>query len=160
MQDEEKREFTIVVNKGTQEEQEVQSEGGPLMVVVCQEGIQIDFKDPDIEEIGPEQTVAYSNALPQEHWYFLLGQARFMELWNVVFPQLPVPPELAKGTLAHKHIVGMIMLGLKAMSEGKRPFFRLPESYLHPSTQRLVVSLFHAMQGKDREEDAKSKGLS
>jgi hypothetical protein len=48
-------------------------------------------------------------------------------------------------SLAPKHVAGLIMLMAKAIGEGKQPFVRLAESYLHPKHQVRLADLFIAI---------------
>jgi hypothetical protein len=43
------------------------------------------------------------------------------------------------------HVAGMIVLACEAMFQGKSVFFRNPETYLHPATERRIVATFKKM---------------
>ena len=117
-------------------------ETAPLTLICHKDDIDLKALDPDVVEITPQDTVKCTNEISQDDWDFIRKVPRFVSWWNIVFPDINLPLVLKNAPLAHKHVIGMLVLIAKAMFERKRTFVRLPESYLHPSTQRELANLF------------------
>jgi hypothetical protein len=104
---------------------------------------------PDHFPIGPEQTIECSRSLEQDQWEQIRAEPNFVRFWDILWGNQSVPPEvLAKGNLATRHAVGLILLILKARAEGLKMHIMYPETYLHPMQQRMLMSLIHKVAGK------------
>lgn len=122
--------------------QELSVEAKELTVLVHPDTIQVDVIELDFQEITPIQTVQTMEQMALMTWAELREAPLFLELWKLVYPDLAVPEIITKAPIAQKHIAGMIYLIIEAMIAGKKPFVRLPETYLHPSTQLRLGDLF------------------
>lgn len=91
---------------------------------------------PDVVSIDPHDTIERAKQISPADWQSLKASANFMRLFRLVFPdaQLPDHPLQMHGS-GVRHVVGLLVLTFTALREGKTPFWRLPESYLHPSAQ-------------------------
>jgi hypothetical protein len=104
---------------------------------------------PDHFPIGPEQTIECSRSLEQDQWEQIRVEPNFVRFWDILWEERSSPPEvLAKGNLATRHAVGLILLILKARSEGLKMYIMYPETYLHPTQQRMLMSLIYKVTGK------------
>lgn len=124
-------------------------DGKPLTVLVHQGGMEVSLLDDDIATITAEDTVAMATNTPQAEWDEVRKLDRFLALYNKVFDGAAPPVVLKSAPLDVRHIVGMIFLIAKALSEGKRPFIKLPETYLHPKQQAQLASMLVDMQKGD-----------
>lgn len=121
-------------------------DGKPFTMLVHQGGLEVDAVDDDIATITAEDTVREAAKIPQNEWDMLRAMPQFIELFKLVFPFDP-PVVLAKSTIDVRHVVGMLALIAHAIGEGKRPFIKLPETYLHPANQGGLASLLVRLTG-------------
>jgi len=101
------------------------------------EGTQVIENDrEDTVNIDPMKTLAIADAVNDAHWKELKHNMAFMHKFRMVFGDLglaDVPLQMhGKGV---QHVVGLILLTDTAIGLGLNPFWRLPESYLHPKHQ-------------------------
>jgi len=126
------------------DDQEVQIPKQPLSVMVHQQDMQIDV--PDAVLIGPEQTVQLSNELEQDQWALIRETPQFLKFWTTLWGDgYEPPPKLARGTLAARHVTGLILMMVKARAEGKTIHLQYPETYLHPAQCARFMSLVYAI---------------
>jgi len=117
------------------------------------EGTQVIENDrEDTVTIDPTQTLVMADAVSDTNWKALKHNRAFMHKFRMVFGDLGLPDhplqQLGSGV---KHIVGLILLTDTAIELGLNPFWRLPESYLHPKHQAgLGDLLIHYMNIIDR----------
>jgi DNA topoisomerase VI subunit B len=110
----------------------------PLTVIAHPQGIRVDV--PEFVEINPKNTIRTMEDMTQTEWQYISNGDLFKELWNTVFPgdkAIKIPTtieELNSGDMGCAHVAGMIVLACEALFEGKKVFFRTPETYLHPAT--------------------------
>lgn len=120
--------------------------GKQKLTVLChQDDVEITNDLEDTVEITPEDTLARAAQLTEADWVWLQAQPDFMRRLRCVFKEDRFPE--FKGSFkmqGHglKHTVGLILLLLIAAGDGKRPFVRFPESFLHPSQQSGLADLF------------------
>lgn len=90
----------------------------------------------DTVTIDPTQTLVMADAVSDTHWRELKHNLAFMQKFRTVFGDLGLPdhPLQQHGT-GVRHVVGLILLTDAAISVGLNPFWKLPESYLHPKFQ-------------------------
>lgn len=116
--------------------------------IVCHQGdIDVVNDRDDVATIGPMATVDCADALTVHDWLFLREQPRFVKLFMLVFTkneELPPWPVKHQG-LGTRHVIGLILLSLRALSEGKTPMLVMPESFLHPSAQCGLADLALAL---------------
>lgn len=115
----------------------------PLTVLVHQGEMNIEA--PDRVLIGAEQTVACANELEPDQWALIRVEPNFIRFWNALWEPIPPPEDLRKSNLAMRHTVGMILLLVECLSEGKRPFLQLPETYMHPKQQARIINMLMAI---------------
>lgn len=86
--------------------------------------------------IDPSITLATSDAINDDMWRSLKHDEGFMHKFRLVFGDLGLPDHSLKqhGT-GVRHIVGLIVATDLVMQIGKSPFWKMPESYLHPKYQ-------------------------
>lgn len=101
----------------------------------------------DQVEIGPEQTLARASQVTDAEWVALMQDATFVELAESVlgagsFPMVPRLKDCGTGT---RHITGMILLFSEL--NGRQPYVRYPESFLHPLSQTRLAQLLIRLSG-------------
>lgn len=127
-------------------EQEHKLEGKRLMLLVHQGGLEVHATDEDIFTITAEDTVKAAAIIPAAEWAQVRVMPKFVEYFKMVFEFDP-PVNLAASTIDVRHVVGMMLLLGKALAEGKRPFIKLPETYLHPKQQSNIASFLVKLSG-------------
>lgn len=127
-----------------------------LNLVFHKGDVAINNDRPDTIEITPAQTLEVARGIDGNAWVWLKEQPSFMRLLRMVFPEdqfdLPPIPLQQHGT-GMQHVVGLIVLLRHAQKQGKTPFVRYPESYLHPSQQVGLADLFNAMTKPEKDHD-------
>lgn len=129
-------------------------ETGNFTVLVHQQGIRVDV--PEFVEINPRNTLACMESMTQKEWEWISTGPLFKTLFDKVFDHKEmnfnackkIPStiqELIEGDIGITHVCGMIVLGCEALMIQKSIFVRNPETYLHPATERTIVSMFHKM---------------
>tara|TARA_R110000822_G_scaffold35007_7_gene98883 strand:+ start:926 stop:1354 length:429 start_codon:yes stop_codon:yes gene_type:complete len=108
----------------------------------------------DAVTIDPTQTLAMADAVSEDHWRELKGSMAFMHKFRMVFGDLGLPdhPLQLHGS-GVRHVVGLILLTDTAIGVGLNPFWKFPESYLHPSHQAglgdLLINYAAHIDGKN-----------
>jgi len=125
---------------------ELPEQGDNRLTIMCHPGeINVQNDVADTVTIDPQATMACAAKVNANAWTWLKQQPRFMELLRCVFPDnkfnLPDHPLQMHGS-GLQHTVGLILLVLDAQKQGKRPFIRFPETYLHPAQQLGLADLF------------------
>jgi len=130
-------------------EQEHDIEGSPtnLKVVLHQQGIKVDV--PSFVEINPTTTLKCMDEMTENAWLWISQGGVFQALWKEAHDpsHTPTIPKSIKHfelvDLGVKHMAGMIVMAYEAAVINKQNvFIRNPETYLHPATERYVVSMF------------------
>ena len=122
---------------------------GNFTVLVHKQGIKVDV--PEFVEINPRNTLRCMEDMTQSQWLWLSGGELFQALFRLAFQdqeEITVPPtiqELNDGDMGIAHVAGMITLGCEALFANKNIFVRNPETYLHPKTERCIMTMFQAM---------------
>lgn len=129
-------------------EEEVEIERKPLMVCLPREGMEIAVAESEgYVLIGPEETVALSNRLPQEEWDQIRQHEGYLGLWATMF-DAPPPVVLSKASLAYKHVNGLILMTIEATANKKPMHWKLPESYLHPVQCAKLMTFYSHITGR------------
>lgn len=107
----------------------------------------------DTVTIDPVQTLVMADAVSAEHWKELKHNLAFMHKFRMVFGDLGLADHpLQQHGKGVQHVVGLILLTDTAVSLGLNPFWRLPESYLHPKYQLGLGDLIvHYMNIVDKQ---------
>lgn len=150
----EKKIATIKVNNETCHDIETK----PLTMLFHGPGVhKLEPLDEDIVQIGPEETILCAMELSQDDWDSVRITPVFGRLWKCVFPD-DLPPEKIKNEgMGFKHVIGLIILLVKTINSGKRPYVRFPESYLHPRAQVGLADLFLVLNGGKTLDEEKQK---
>lgn len=125
-----------------------------LIVIGHQQGLQVDVDDPKFVEINPQDTISCIQNLTQGQWEHISTGPPFRYLWDSLADpedrdKFALPKDVEHLKLMDQgiqHLAGMVILGFETMLSGKNVFYRQPETYLHPSTQRFVVTLITNLQ--------------
>jgi hypothetical protein len=137
--------YTAVVNGG----EPITVQGAKGMTVLCHQGaMQVDIIDADVREITCETTVAEAARLAADRgeWDAFRAVPIVEQCFRCVFANdIPFPVDLAKAPIDVRHIIGMISLLLFAIITNKRPFIRLPETYMHPANQLGLVDMLNTL---------------
>lgn len=114
------------------------------LTVLVQPGDML-LETPDILTLTPEFTVNFANSIPQEDWEKLLAHENFMRAYSALWEASPPPPVLAKGNLAQRHTVGLILKLIQCTVMGKPVHLFLPETYLHPKQAARIMSMVYVI---------------
>lgn len=118
-------------------------------VIVHQQGLKVEV--PEFVEVDPQDTIRCMSEMTQPQWEWISQGPLFKHLWQEAFDpsDRTDPPKsievLNMGDMGLRHMAGMIVLGCEACMAGKSVFFRNPETYLHPKTERYVATMLHKM---------------
>lgn len=124
----------------------------PINLICHRDDVVIKNDRSDVVSIEPSDTIAYSNALSAEDWTQLKASTEFMRLFRLVFTDIELLDHpLQSHGHGVRHVVGLILLTLDAMRQGKRPFWRFPESHLHPRSQLGLADLVVALTNSRKE---------
>lgn len=144
----------VTTVNGEKTEHEIEPGPRNFTCIVHQQGLRVDV--PEFIEINPKNTIACMEAMNQKEWEWISTGPLFKTLFNLVFDEknernfgnCHIPKtieELNQGDMGIAHVCGMIILGCESFMAGKSVFVRNPETYLHPSTERTIVRMFHKM---------------
>lgn len=97
-------------------------------------------------EIGPEQTLAFVAGIRPNEWAAIRVAPVFEELFRIVFPDMPMPYFLHQEGTGVRHVTGLILMVLE-LEPGQQPYFRMPESFLHPAAQSRMADLLIRFSG-------------
>jgi hypothetical protein len=129
------------------QEQNLETSPSGINVLVHQQGIRVDL--PEMVEINPQDTINCLAGMHEAHWHYITTGELFQVLWHLAMRgELQIPKTLEEMRLADmgmQHVAGLIILGCEAMMQGKSTFFRNPETYLHPKTEQVIMTMFIAM---------------
>jgi hypothetical protein len=125
------------------------------LTLMCHRGdVALAVLNEDIAEIGPTDTLLRVAKLTAEDWRSLATEPMFMTPFKKVFTDMELVADDGFGTipasLGVKHVAGMIILMFEAMAANKRPFIRLPESYLHPRHQGGLADMLIWFSGIEK----------
>ena len=143
---------TIVDGEPVKQEHELDSTKSGFTVIVHQQGIKVDV--PEFVEIDARDTIRCMDEMSQPAWEHISTGPLFRMLWSEAFDpeDRTEPPHkievLNMGDMGLRHVAGLIVLGLETYMAGQNIFVRNPETYLHPKTQRYIMSMFRKMQGQ------------
>jgi len=115
-----------------------------LNVLVHKDDIEIVNDREDVQTIGPEDTLAMAAKFTERTWALAKTDEDFKRRLAVVYPDTDIATDerqLAEYPIAFRHVVGLIVCTNRAINMGKIPFWNLPETYLHPSTQQRITEL-------------------
>ena len=119
-------------------------EAKDLTLICHKEEMQIEA--PGRFSLTPEHTVKVANNLDHKTWKEIKKDKTFLKLWPLVFGTEKLPPNIkTDGTLAQKHVTGLILTLIMANTTGLQLLIKMPETYLHPAAQLGLADLFIAM---------------
>lgn len=143
---------TVLTDKG---ERVPMTLATPLTVILHQGDIDIreilpTDGGPDIVEIGPDHTLQVVATMGPKSYKIVTQHPWLRKSWESVVGaggkhEVSLPEtieEMRASSLASRHVFGMLFLIGEALFSGKRPFVKLPESYLHPAQQCQLGDLF------------------
>lgn len=116
----------------------------PLVILCHPDDMNVVNDRTDVQEITPEDTLAMAARFSVAGWEKAKADLKFQELLRIVFPDLHIesdPRHIREYPVAIRHVVGLIVCTNAAIYHGKSPFWRLPETYLHPKSQTNIGSL-------------------
>lgn len=99
---------------------------------------------PDYVVISSPETVQLARKLSQAD-LDLLHQGGVEKYFQIVLKDVPMPrtvKEVQSTGTGAQHLLGMLVMMINAMCEGKRMHFVHPETHLHPSAQANLSDLF------------------
>ena len=118
--------------------------------IVHQQNIKVDV--PEFIEINPQDTIACMKEMNEQQWEWISTGELFKTLWSEVFKdekkEIIIPNSVEKLNLCDTgmvHVAGMIVLGCEACFGKNNVFYRNPETYLHPRTERTIVGMLMKM---------------
>lgn len=126
------------------------------------EGTQVIENDrEDVVDIDSTSTLLIANDVTHDQWRKLKHSEAFMHKFRLVFGDLGLPDHpLQQHGSGVRHVVGLILLTDTAIKLGLNPFWRLPESYLHPKFQLglgdLLIHYMGIMNGSRKGDVAQS----
>ena len=142
----------LATSQGKTTEVDIPDKPGGINVIVHHQGIKVDV--PEFVEINPRDTLDCMANMTQGQWEWVSTGPIFQELWKLSWDdghasgQQTLPAtieELNNSDFGLIHVAGLITLGVEACIAGNSIFVRNPEIYLHPSTERCIMQMFHKM---------------
>jgi len=128
---------------------EIDTTGNNITCVLHQQGLKVDV--PEFVEINPQDTIACMVVMTQGEWEWISTGEIFCHLWNLAFdPSDRRDPPKSIETMnmldmGLRHMAGIIVLSVETMLAGKSIFLRNPETYLHPKTERHIMTMLNEM---------------
>jgi hypothetical protein len=122
---------TILVDK-----QPYEIETAPITLVTHAGGLRVDALAR--VEIGSPATLMRAAAIHDDEWQRLLADPIFLKLFHLVYQEYELPDtveELLEREHGVQHVVGMLLMIVDTIAEGKQIFLRTPEAHLHPRQQ-------------------------
>lgn len=138
---------SVVDDEIVKEDHELECQN--FTVIVHQQNIKVDV--PTFVEVGPQETIRCMDEMTQKQWEWISTGELFRHLWSEAFDPADrmEPPRLVEvlnmGDLGLRHMAGLIVLGVEACFEGRNVFYRNPETYLHPKTERYIATMLRKM---------------
>lgn len=137
-------------------------------VILHGDDIEVVNDRPDVMDITPEDTLAMAAKFTPKTWAMAKQDEDFKSRLRIVFPDWDIVADnkenLSEYPIGYRHVVGLIVCTNKAINTGKIPFWRLPETYLHPRSEVNLANLmlswrefFAAIKAKLDEEAAAAK---
>ena len=141
--------FTVKAGDDTHE-----IEGEPITVLCHPGGIKVDVLDEDVRRIDPQDTQRMADKLADapDFWLELRSDPVFLRLWKCVWDETELPADLADAPQDMRHIAGLIVCTLWALAHKRRPFWVLPETYLHPRQQTGLADMLVLFTNHTTEE--------
>lgn len=119
----------------------------PFLALVHPGEVNVEVVGEDFTTIGPEETLVVARNLEPEQWALIRENDTFKKAWALVWNDVVPPKHLCIGNLATRHIAGMILMMFQAVSEKRKIFLKLPETYLHPRQAMRLVSMVQFITG-------------
>lgn len=117
----------------------------PLTIICHDDNIEVDNDLADrIMEINPEMTLAMAASFKLSTWEKAKKDEDFKMRLRVIFPDWDIttdPRRLDEMPVAYRHVVGLIVCTNMAINKGMSPWWKLPETYLHPKSQAALADL-------------------
>lgn len=118
----------------------------PISIICHRDDVVIENDLSDVVSIDPGMTIKCASEIDDDTWTQLKLHPEFMRLFRLVFPTIELPDHsLQLHGSGVRHVVGLLVLTFNAMHDGKRPLWRFPESYLHPSAQLGLADVLVAL---------------
>lgn len=130
-----------------------------LNVLCHKNDIEIINDRDDVMEITAEKTVAMTARFTERTWELAKQDADFKRRLGIVFPDIDITKDtrhIKHYPIGIRHVVGLIICTNMAINTGKTPFWRLPETNLHPSSCAKLTDLVMSYQN-DAKEAAKDE---
>lgn len=140
---------THIDEQGNPVQNKFELESKDFAIILHQQNLKVDVLE--FVEVNPQDTIQCIDRMKQNEWEWVSSGKLFKTLWNEAFdPSDRIKPPaliavLNLGDLGLRHIAGMITLGCEAAFAGRSVFFRNPETYLHPKTERYIATMLHTM---------------
>jgi hypothetical protein len=146
--------LVVTTVDGVKTEHELPDKPGGFTCIVHQQGMKVDV--PTYVEVNPKNTIACMADMNQKQWEWISTGPLFTTLFNLVFDQkqethfqnCKIPKtieELNDGDMGVAHMAGLIILSCEAFFAGRSVFMRNPECYLHPATERNIMTMIEKM---------------
>ncbi|WEU67360.1 hypothetical protein [Xanthomonas phage JGB6] len=117
----------------------------PLSIICHTDDIEVENDDPNTEVITATHTLAMADKFTARTWELAQQDEDFKYRLGLVFPHIDIVQDerktLGEYPVAIRHIVGLIICTNKAINTGKRPWWKYPETYLHPRSQTGLAEL-------------------
>lgn len=116
----------------------------PINILCHRDEIEIVNDRADVLEITPESTIAMAAKFTARTWDMAKRDEDFKRRLAVIFPDLDIATDdrqLADYPLAVRHVVGLIICTNMAINTNRMPFWKFPETYLHPASQTKLAQL-------------------
>lgn len=116
----------------------------PLTLLCHKDDIELVNDRDDLLEITPETTLAMAAKFTDTTWKLAQMDDDFKRRLRIVFPDLDITKDerhLREYPVAYRHVVGLIVCTNMAINTDRKPFWRTPETYLHPSSQTKLADL-------------------
>jgi hypothetical protein len=125
------------------------------LTFLCHDGsVDVVNDRPDVMTIDPMATLECARNITPTEWDGLKKSSSFMHLFRLVFTDLDLPDghTLQMHGNGVKHIVGLLILTMQALLNGKTPYWQHPESFLHPRNQLGLADLAAYLANKPNHE--------
>lgn len=140
----------ITTHSGVKKEHEIDTKTGGFTCILHDQGLRVDV--PEFKEVNPRDTLDCMKEMTQGQREWISDSAPFKMLYALCFDadrRSGIPPipktiqELNDGDFGVSHICGLIVLGYEhAVINHNNVFYRNPETYLHPSSERMIAGMF------------------
>ncbi len=115
----------------------------PITMIFHNGDLPAEIEYPERFAITPEMTIYHADRVQKLH-------EEFPTFWREVHVQRrldkepqcgPIPDEIRKLGMGHRHLMGLFDLSLKLTDQGVPLVWKYPETYLHPSFQAALADV-------------------